>query len=80
MQKRTFFKYEKRMRDLSTHEKVFDYFSTTNKDGHKQLTPFELVRALVAIYPPDGATWARSGSLAGERSFSDPAAELVRFL
>lgn len=80
MQKRTFFKYEKRVRDLSTHEKVFAYFSSASSAGASQLSPFDLVRALLAIYPPDGGSWARSGSLAGERSFrTAPPADTVRY-
>eukprot|EP00803_Ostreobium_quekettii_P003720 evm.model.scf_2936EXC.3 EVM.evm.TU.scf_2936EXC.3 scf_2936EXC:14320-17082(-) len=66
--KRTFFKYEKRVRTLSTPEKVFEYFSSTTVDGVKYMTHFDLLRSLVAVYPPEGTTLERAGSLLGERA------------
>lgn len=62
-----FFKYEKRIRELSTLEKVFDYFASTLKDGVKYMTPGDLLCALVPTYPPQGSTVERAGSLDGER-------------
>ena len=31
--RRVFFKYEKRIRELSAPDKVFDYFASTSQDG-----------------------------------------------
>jgi hypothetical protein len=66
--KRQFFKYEKRLRQKSTHEKMFEYFSSQRKDGKQSMTAHDILRALIAVYPPENATWSRSGSLAGERA------------
>lgn len=66
--KRQFFKYEKRLRQKSTHEKMFEYFSSEVTDGKHCMTAHDILRALIAVYPPDDATWSRSGSLDGERA------------
>ena len=66
--KRQFFKYEKRLRQKSTHEKMFEYFSSQVTDGKHCMTAQDVLRALVAVHPPEGATWTRSGSLDGERA------------
>jgi len=34
---RTFFKYEKRIRDLSGPDKIFEYFATETKDGSRSV-------------------------------------------
>lgn len=65
---RVFFKYEKRVRDLSTLEKVFDYFATTERDGVKYMLPKDLVRSIVPTYPPAASTIERAGFLDGERA------------
>jgi calcium uptake protein 1, mitochondrial len=75
--KRYFFKYEKRLREFSTHEKMFEYFSSLEVDGKRCMTASDILRALLAVYPPDGAAWIRSGSLAGE---ARPKIEQVRSL
>lgn len=64
--RRVFFKYEKRLREFSTHEKTFEYFSSQIQDGRKCMTASDVLRAVLAVYPPDAAEWNRSGSLAGE--------------
>lgn len=74
--RRVFFKYEKRLREFSTHEKMFEYFSTQTQDGRKCMTASDVLRSVLAVYPPDAAQWNRSGSLAGE---SAPKVDHVRF-
>lgn len=64
--KRTFFKYEKRIRSLSTPEKIFEYFSSVEEGGRKSMTHQDLLRALTAVYPPEGSSLERSGALLGE--------------
>lgn len=75
--KRHFFKYEKRLRQKSTHEKMFEYFASQTSDGKHCMTAHDILRALIAVYPPDDATWTRNGSLDGERA---PHITSVRFL
>lgn len=53
-------------RDLSTLEKIFEYFATNEKDGRKAMSAQDVVRALVPTYPPVGSTVERAGFLAGE--------------
>lgn len=57
-------------RDLSTLEKIFEYFATNEKDGQKAMNAQDVVRALVPTYPPVGSTVERAGFLDGERSSS----------
>lgn len=64
--KRTFFKYEKRIRSLSTPEKIFEYFSSVEEGGQKSMTHQDLLCALTAVYPPEGSALERSGALLGE--------------
>eukprot|EP00892_Ulva_mutabilis_P006095 jgi/Ulvmu1/3858/UM018_0077.1 len=64
--KRVFFKYEKKLREFSTHEKTFEYFSSQTHEGRQCMTASDVLRAVLAVYPPDSADWNRSGSLAGE--------------
>lgn len=64
--RRIFFKYEKRIRDNSTLEKIFDYFSNQEKDGMKVMTPLDLLAAIVPAYPPSLSNQDRLGSLDGE--------------
>ncbi|GLC44097.1 hypothetical protein PLESTB_000929600 [Pleodorina starrii] len=66
MRQRIFFKYEKRIRDQSPLDKVFEYFSTQEQDGQEFLTPVDMLRAVVPTYPPSESTADRSGYLAGE--------------
>jgi len=65
--KRTFFKYEKRIRTLSAPPKVFSYFASVTQDDGEYMTNFDLLRSLVAVYPPEGTSMERAGSLLGER-------------
>lgn len=65
MRQRIFFKYEKRIRDLSTLEKIFDYFATHERDGAKAMSSQDVVRALVPTYPPVGSNVERAGFLDG---------------
>lgn len=67
--KRTFFKYEKRVRSLSTPEKIFEYFASIEDDGIKSMSHQDLLRALTAVYPPQGSTLERAGALLGEKPF-----------
>eukprot|EP00878_Enallax_costatus_P024166 GHUV01025765.1.p1 GENE.GHUV01025765.1~~GHUV01025765.1.p1 ORF type:complete len:470 (+),score=125.94 GHUV01025765.1:256-1665(+) len=70
IRQRIFFRYEKRIRDLSTLEKIFDYFATHEKDGGKVMNSQDVVRALVPTYPPVGTDVERAGFLDGEHVHS----------
>mmetsp|Transcript_14222 Transcript_14222/g.42959 ORF Transcript_14222/g.42959 Transcript_14222/m.42959 type:complete len:475 (-) Transcript_14222:1245-2669(-) len=62
-----YFLYEKRIRDLSNSEKVFEYFANEKlPDGSAHMRPQDLLAALVPVYPPEGEQVTRSGSLPGE--------------
>lgn len=63
--KRTFFKYEKRIRSLSTPEKIFEYFASIEDDGVKSMSHQDLLRALTAVYPPEDSSQERAGALLG---------------
>ncbi|XP_068342709.1 calcium uptake protein, mitochondrial-like [Pyrus communis] len=66
--RRKFFTYEKRLRDQSPPEKLFDYFaSVKNPNGEAFMTPADLMRAMVAVFPPSESTHVRVGSLRGEK-------------
>ncbi|EIE18603.1 hypothetical protein COCSUDRAFT_20509, partial [Coccomyxa subellipsoidea C-169] len=70
--RKVFFKYEKRIRDLSPPDKVFDYFaSITGADGNRYMTPADLLHSLVAVYPAEGSSAERSGALQGDRRAHD---------
>eukprot|EP00879_Flechtneria_rotunda_P026263 GHRR01027994.1.p1 GENE.GHRR01027994.1~~GHRR01027994.1.p1 ORF type:complete len:463 (+),score=161.35 GHRR01027994.1:639-2027(+) len=73
IKQRIFFKYEKRIRDLSTLEKIYDYFATHEKDGYKVMSSHDVARALVPTYPPVGTNVVRAGFLEGERGHSQEA-------
>ncbi|XP_057849679.1 calcium uptake protein, mitochondrial [Cryptomeria japonica] len=71
---RVFFKYEKRIRMRSSPEKVFEYFaSIQGPDGEFLMTPADLMRAVVPVFPPSGSDIIRDGSLRGEQ----PPGELI---
>eukprot|EP00882_Tetradesmus_deserticola_P023576 GHRQ01025669.1.p1 GENE.GHRQ01025669.1~~GHRQ01025669.1.p1 ORF type:complete len:222 (+),score=90.52 GHRQ01025669.1:66-668(+) len=70
MRQRIFFKYEKRIRDLSSLEKIYDYFATHEHGSTKVMTSQDVVRALVPTYPPVGSKVERAGFLDGERGHS----------
>lgn len=65
---RIFFKYEKRIRDKSPLDKVFEYFSSVEKDKMKYMHDVDLLRAVVPTYPPIESRTVRTGSLDGEQS------------
>ncbi|CAL8172680.1 unnamed protein product [Prunus armeniaca] len=66
--RRVFFMYEKRIRDQSPPEKVFEYFaSVKNPAGEAFMTPADLMRAVVPVFPPSESTRVREGSLRGEK-------------
>jgi Ca2+-binding EF-hand superfamily protein len=68
---RLFFAYEKRIRDNSPLDKVFDYFSSKEEGGIKVMTPQDLLRAVVPTYPSSKSSTDRAGSLPGERAPSN---------
>ncbi|CAM8970456.1 unnamed protein product [Rhodiola kirilowii] len=70
--RKVFFNYEKRMRLRSPPEKVFEYFaSIKNPDGEVLMTPADLMRAVVPVFPPSESNLVRDGYLRGERSPGD---------
>ncbi|KAL6974037.1 hypothetical protein U1Q18_028220 [Sarracenia purpurea var. burkii] len=65
--RKVFFKYEKRIRMQSPPEKVFEYFaSIRTPSGEMLMTPADLMRAVVPVFPPSGSNRIREGSLKGE--------------
>lgn len=66
MRQRIFFKYEKRIRDLSSLEKIYDYFATHEHSSTKVMSSQDVVHALVPTYPPVGSNVVRAGFLDGE--------------
>ncbi|XXG59110.1 hypothetical protein AAC387_Pa04g1249 [Persea americana] len=66
--RRVFFNYEKRIRLRSPPEKIFEYFaSLRNHEGELFMTPADLMRAVVPVFPPSESNIVREGSLRGER-------------
>jgi hypothetical protein len=64
--RRVFFKYEKRVREFSTLEKIFEYFSTAREeDGTQAMNARDLVRSIVPTYPPHNSQMERGGYLDG---------------
>jgi hypothetical protein len=80
MRQRIYFRYEKRIKDLSSLEKVYEYFATTERDGRKVMTAQDVVRALVPTYPPVGSTVERAGFLDGEGRSKSFDQDLLRVL
>ncbi|KAM7492933.1 hypothetical protein LguiB_027542 [Lonicera macranthoides] len=67
--RKIFFNYEKRIRVQSTPEKVFEYFASfKNTEGKNLMTPADLMRAVVPVFPPSESNLVRDGYLRGERS------------
>jgi len=65
-----FFMYEKRLRQFSPPEKVFEYFaSVTCPDGTKAMMPVDLMRACVPVFAPTGSDNVKQGGLAGESTW-----------
>lgn len=66
--RKVFFNYEKRIRMRSPPEKVYEYFATfTNSDGKVLMTPADLMRAVVPVFPPSESNLVRDGYLRGEK-------------
>ncbi|KAJ4951159.1 hypothetical protein NE237_027991 [Protea cynaroides] len=66
--RRVFFNYEKRIRMRSPPEKVFEYFASFRTPGGEVfMTPADLMRAVVPVFPPSGSNLIREGYLRGER-------------
>lgn len=67
--RKVFFNYEKRLRLQSPPEKVFDYFASfRSPSGEVFMTPADLMRAVVPVFPPSEATGVRGGYLKGEKN------------
>lgn len=50
-----YFLYEKRVREFSNAEKVYEYFANDySSGGAARMRPQDLLAALVAVYPPEG--------------------------
>nr|TKS11564.1 hypothetical protein D5086_0000072080 [Populus alba] len=65
--RRVFFNYEKRIRLQSPPEKIFEYFASFKKpDGEVLMTPSDLMRAVVPVFPPSESNRVREGFLRGE--------------
>lgn len=67
--RRSFFSYEKRIREFSPPEKVFEYFASQGsiRSGY-QMTAGDMMRSVVPVYPPERSDIIRAGSLPGEPS------------
>lgn len=64
---RQFFKYERRLRENSSAEKIFEYFANTRGEkGEPLMTEEDVMRSFCPVYPPSGSKVIRSGSLPGE--------------
>lgn len=66
--RKIFFNYEKRIRMRSPPEKVFAYFASFRKEGEILMTPADLMKAAVPVFPPSESNLVRDGYLRGERS------------
>lgn len=65
--RRTFYKYEKRIREYSPPEKIFEYFASAgNEHSGFTMTASDMLRSVAAVYPPSGSGIIRAGSLPGE--------------
>ncbi|XP_077222279.1 calcium uptake protein, mitochondrial-like [Tasmannia lanceolata] len=65
--RRVFFNYEKRIRLRSPPEKIFEYFASfRNPEGELFMTPADLMRAIVPVFPPSESNIIREGYLSGE--------------
>ncbi|KAJ4957591.1 hypothetical protein NE237_024702 [Protea cynaroides] len=66
--RKVFFNYEKRIRMRSPPEKVFEYFASFRSPGGEVfMTPADLMRAVVPVFPPSESNLVREGYLRGER-------------
>ncbi|KAL9242477.1 hypothetical protein vseg_016470 [Gypsophila vaccaria] len=65
--RRVFFNYEKRIRLRSPPQKVFEYFASVRAaNGESFMTPGDLMRAVVPVFPPSESNYVRGGFLKGE--------------
>ena len=65
--RRFFLKYERRLRENSSPQKVFNYFANhSDRDGEKIMDHVDVMRSLYGVVPPPGSPLIRSGSLEGE--------------
>ncbi|XP_051150341.1 calcium uptake protein, mitochondrial-like [Andrographis paniculata] len=70
--RKVFFKYEKRIRTQSPPEKVFEYFASFHTpSGETYMTPADLMRAVVPVFPPSETGAVRGGFLKGELVATD---------
>jgi len=76
----SFFKYEKRIREMSPPEKVFEYFASVGnaREGFS-MTASDMMRSVVPVYPPKGSNIIRAGCLPGEPLPHVPQHESVFF-
>ncbi|KAL2926518.1 Calcium uptake protein mitochondrial [Bienertia sinuspersici] len=51
----------------SPPEKVFEYFASVKSGEEVMMTPADLMRAVVPVFPPSESSLVRDGSLPGER-------------
>ncbi|XP_010244879.1 PREDICTED: calcium uptake protein 1, mitochondrial-like [Nelumbo nucifera] len=66
--RKVFFNYEKRIRMRSPPEKIFEYFASfRSPEGEVFMTPADLMRAVVPVFPPSESNRVREGYLRGER-------------
>ncbi|KAL0915246.1 hypothetical protein M5K25_015648 [Dendrobium thyrsiflorum] len=66
--RRVFFKYEKRLRLQSPPEKIFEYFaSIRSPEGEVFMSPADLMRAVVPVFPSSESSIVKEGCLRGER-------------
>ncbi|XP_058067437.1 calcium uptake protein, mitochondrial-like isoform X2 [Magnolia sinica] len=66
--RRVFFNYEKRIRLRSPPEKVFEYFASfRSPEGEVFMTPADLMRAIIPVFPPSESNIVREGYLRGEK-------------
>ncbi|KGN55467.1 calcium uptake protein, mitochondrial [Cucumis sativus] len=67
--RKVFFNYEKRIRLYSPPEKVYEYFASFRApDGELLMTPMDLMRAVIPVFPPSESHLVRDGYLCGERN------------
>jgi calcium uptake protein 1, mitochondrial len=65
--RRAFFNYEKRIREFSPPEKIFEYFASLGDVRHGfVMTAADVMRSVVPVFPPMDSEILRAGSLPGE--------------
>uniref|UniRef100_A0A5B7B8T4 EF-hand domain-containing protein n=1 Tax=Davidia involucrata TaxID=16924 RepID=A0A5B7B8T4_DAVIN len=78
--RKIFFNYERRIRMRSPPEKVFEYFaSIKTSEGEVLMTPADLMRAIVPVFPPSESNLIRDGYLRGERTPGELRCEPSKF-